>query len=124
MTSSPTVLPEAHRGPHHEAGVQSNAALEASPGLQDGAEPVLPPALAAALRLDRRLWLGGGAVAGIGALLAIGVPASSLIPFAAVGACLGMHLFMGHGGHGGHGGHDSHGDSSSDRPAGATHEGH
>lgn len=121
MTSSPTVLPEAHHGPHHEAVVQPTAALEGTPTVQRGAEPVLPPALAAALRLDRRLWLGGGAVAGIGALLAIGVPASSLIPLAAVGACLGMHLFMGHGGHGGH---DSHGDSSSDRPAGATHEGH
>ena len=120
MTSRPTVLPETHYGPHHIAAIDEHAGSGELPTARASAEP-LPLALAAALRLDRRVWLGGGAVAGVGALLAIGVPASSLIPFAAVGACLGMHLFMGHGGHGGHDGHDA---SSSDRPDRATHEGH
>ena len=120
MTSSPTVLPEPHHGPHHSGATDEHAASDELPTARASAEP-LPPALAAALRLDRRVWLGGGAVAGIGALLALGVPASALLPFAAVGACLGMHLFMGHGGHGAHDGHDG---SSSDRPDHATHEGH
>ena len=121
MTSSPTVLPEPHHGPHHSGATDEHAASDELPTARAVSAEPLPPALAAALRLDRRVWLGGGAVAGVGALLAIGVPASSLIPFAAVGACLGMHLFMGHGGHGAHDGHDG---SSSDRPDLATHEGH
>ena len=121
MTSSPTVLPETHHGPHHDTGVESNDALEGGAMPQGDAEPALSPALAAALRLDRRVWLGGGAVAGIGALLVLGVPASALLPFIALGGCLGMHLFMGHGGHGGH---EGHGDSSGDTAGHATHEGH
>lgn len=48
----------------------------------------------------------GGAI-GVAGILAIGVPLSALAPFLAVGGCLAMHLFMGHGsGHGGHAGPD------------------
>lgn len=69
-------------------------------------------------RLDRRIWLAGGALVGLGALLAVGVSAWALAPFVIIGACLGMHLFMGHGGHGGHGEHTGQAAPSADRPGG------
>lgn len=119
MTGSPAVLPETHHGstPHHATPSREHTAPAGRSVARRDAEPAIPPALAAALRLDRRVWLAGGAIAGIGALLAIGVPASALLPFALVGACLGMHLFMGHGGHAGHAA------SSADRGDGTMHGG-
>ena len=45
-------------------------------------------------------------IASIAVALAIGIPLQSLAPFVAVGACLGMHVLMGHGM--GHGAHDMH----------------
>ena len=114
MTSGSVTLPDAHHGASSDHATPSHehtAPAGRSVARRD-VEPAIPPALAAALRLDRRVWLAGGAIAGIGALLAIGVPASALLPFALVGACLGMHLFMGHGGHAA---------SSADREDGAMH---
>lgn len=64
-----------------------------------------------ALRTDRRIQIVVIGVLAVGALLAAGVPASTLLPLVAIAPCLGMHLFMDHGGHGAHGagttrGHD------------------
>ncbi len=100
MTTTHATLHEAHDGPV----AQESPALGASTRGPAEPAPAMPPALAAALRIDRRVWLGGGAIVGAGALLAAGVPASTLLLVGAVGGCLGMHLFMGHGGHTGHGG--------------------
>lgn len=44
----------------------------------------------------RRAQVLVGAVI-VGALLAIGVPLASLVPLLALGGCVGMHVFMGHG---------------------------
>ena len=58
--------------------------------------------------LPRTVKIVGGAVLGFGVLLAVGVPLATLTPLIAVGGCLSMHLFMGHGMmHGDHAGHDS-----------------
>lgn len=47
--------------------------------------------------LPTRLKLAGGFAVGIAALLVAGVPLTTFVPFAGLAACLGMHLFMGHG---------------------------
>lgn len=74
----------------------------------------------AAVRLDRRWWLAIGALGVGGALLAVGVPVSTLFSFALLGGCLGMHLFMGHGmshsGHAASDGHAGHGGNASEVP--------
>jgi hypothetical protein len=77
-------------GRHHEAGTGATA-------------------LGAVLALPRPVRIIGGAAIGIGALLTVGVPLATLTPFVALGGCLSMHLFMGHGEHGGHSGHGGHG---------------
>ncbi len=61
--------------------------------------PTFPAALGAAARVERRFWLAGGAIVAGVLLLAAGVSASLLLTVGILGACLGMHLFMGHGGH-------------------------
>ncbi len=72
--------------------------------------------VAAVMALPRTAKLIGGAVLGFGVLLAIGVPLATLTPLIAVGGCLSMHLFMGHGmAHGNHAGHETDG-----RPAAPT----
>jgi hypothetical protein len=47
--------------------------------------------------LPTRLKLAGGLAVAIAALLVAGVPLTTFVPFAGLAACLGMHLFMGHG---------------------------
>ena len=60
-----------------------------------------PAALAASLPRWAKM-AGVGAVV-LGALLALGVPLSSVVPLLVLASCLGMHLLMGHGQmHGGH----------------------
>jgi hypothetical protein len=49
--------------------------------------------------LPARVKLIAGLAVAVAALLVAGVPISSLVPFAGVAGCLGMHLFMGHGDH-------------------------
>ena len=56
--------------------------------------PSLTTALAA---VPNRLRVVVGLAVAIAALLAAGVPLSTFVPFAGLAACLGMHLFMGHG---------------------------
>lgn len=75
-------------------------------------------ALGVVLALPRWAQILGAAAVVLGALLAVGVPLASLLPLLAVGGCLGMHLFMGHGmshggGHAGHGGTKAGGDRES-----------
>ncbi len=101
MTSTHPAIHETHLG----VVAHESPALEASAMAPVEPAPAVPPALAAVLRIDRRVWLGGGAIVGVGALVAAGVPPFTLLPLGAVGACLAMHLFMGHGGHAGHAGH-------------------
>ena len=68
-------------------------------------------AFGAVLALPRSAKIIGGAVVGLGALLAVGVPLATLTPLVFLGGCLSMHLFMGHGmSHGG--GHGSHENAS------------
>ena len=56
------------------------------------------PSLATAVAaLPTRLKMVVGLAVAIAALLAAGVPLSTFVPFAGLAACLGMHLFMGHG---------------------------
>ncbi len=121
MTTTHASLPDAHHG----RATYETATLEGSAVAPTEPTPAMPPAIVATLRIDRRIWLGGGAIVGIGALLVAGVPASTLLLLGAVGACLGMHLFMGHGGHGGHAGHDdpapASGDGSAPRTSGRCH---
>ena len=49
--------------------------------------------------LPTRIKLIAGLAVAVAALLVAGVPWSAFVPFAGVAACLGMHLFMGHGDH-------------------------
>jgi Protein of unknown function (DUF2933) len=67
--------------------------------------------MGAVVALPRPAKIIGGAVVGLGALLAVGVPLATLTPLVFLGGCLSMHLFMGHGmSHGGgHGSHDANG---------------
>ncbi len=83
--------PEATPGRAIAAPAEAAAARPAAPG---GARPV-----------DRRVWFIAGAIVAAGALLAAGVPVSTLLLLGAAGGCLGMHPFMGHGGHASHDGH-------------------
>ena len=78
-----------HGSHHPEAGERSHAA------------PGLPVAAQHARRPGRVVIVGALALLGL-ALLAAGVPASTLITLGLLGGCLGMHLFMDHGSHGGH----------------------
>jgi hypothetical protein len=80
-------------------------------GVSGGQAPAGVAALGAVLALPRTVKIIGGAVVGFGALLLIGVPLATLTPIAALGGCLSMHLFMGHGmSHGS--GHGSDGNAS------------
>jgi hypothetical protein len=63
--------------------------------------------------LPTRLKLAGG-LAAIAALLVAGVPLTTFVPFAGLAACLGMHLFMGHG-HGDHHAVEHSPESTADR---------
>lgn len=77
-------------GPQHpEAGERSNAV------------PGLPVAAQHTRRPGRVVIVGAVVLLGL-ALLAAGVPTSTLITLGVLGGCLGMHLFMDHGSHGGH----------------------
>ena len=91
-------------------------AMHASGRRQSGTSAT---ALAAVLALPRPVRIIGGAAVGLGGLLAVGVPLATLTPFVALGACLSMHLFMGHGGGhgGGHGSHGTTGETASAGPA-------
>ena len=67
-------------------------------------------AVAVVLALPRWARILGGSAVLLAALFAVGVPLASLL---AVGGCLAMHLFMGHGmSHGG--GHAGHGRTQTD----------
>ncbi len=75
-------------------------------------------ALGAVVALPRSVKIIGGAIVGLGALLAVGVPLATLTPLVFLGGCLSMHLFMGHGmshgeGHGSHSATPTAGGSSS-----------
>ena len=87
-------------------------AMHASGRRQSGTSAT---ALAAVLALPRPIRIIGGAAVGLGGLLAVGVPLATLTPFVALGGCLSMHLFMGHGG--GHGSHGTTGETASAGPA-------
>jgi len=91
-------------------------AMHASGRRQSGTSAT---ALAAVLALPRPIRIIGGAAVGLGGLLAVGVPLATLTPFVALGGCLSMHLFMGHGGGhgGGHGSHGTTGETASAAPA-------
>ncbi len=126
MTSTHTDLPAPGTG----------VSMDAAPAKTDVGRPLeaastIPTALGAAIRADRRLWLVGGAIVAGGLLLAAGVSASALLTFGILGACLGMHLFMGHGGHGGMPGGEGHpgpaehaGEADRPGPAGHVHPAH
>jgi hypothetical protein len=63
-----------------------------------------PSVVSTVAALPTRLKLAGGLAVAIAALLVAGVPLTTFVPFAGLAACLGMHLFMGHG----HGDHHDH----------------
>jgi hypothetical protein len=104
QTSEPTTVAAASCHGHASADEGGHDAHEAH-----GASAAGTSALGAVAALPRNVKIIGGAVVGVGALLAVGVPFATLTPLLALGGCLGMHLFMGHDmSHGGgHGSHDS-----------------
>ncbi len=66
-----------------------------------GSEALRPSLVSSIAALPTRFKLVGGLAVGIAALVVAGVPLTTFVPFAGLAACLGMHLFMGHG-HGDH----------------------
>lgn len=76
------------------------------------------PSLAAVvIAVPMRFKIVVGLALVVVALMAAGVPLGSLVPFAGLAACLGMHFLMGHGAHGGDhavGRHDEPADRSPD----------
>jgi hypothetical protein len=72
-----------------------------SRGQHDVGEAWRPPLVSTVATLPTRVKLAGGLAAAIAGLLVAGVPLTTFVPFAGLAACLGMHLFMGHG-HGDH----------------------
>ena len=100
---------------HGQASAAGDAgethAMHASGRRQSGTSAT---ALGVVVGLPRPVKIIGGAAIGLGGLLAVGVPLAALTPFVALGGCLSMHLFMGHGGHGaGHGSHGTTGEAAS-----------
>lgn len=62
-----------------------------------GREAWRPSFMSMVAALPTRLKLAAGLAVGVAALLIAGVPLTTFVPFAGLAACLGMHLFMGHG---------------------------
>lgn len=108
--ATPVATPSCH-GSAGEDGSSPHAANATG----SGANGAGAAALGTLVALPRNVKIIGGAVVGLGALLALGVPLATLTPLVFLGGCLGMHLFMGHGmSHGGvHASHDTNGGAAS-----------
>lgn len=118
QTSEPTTVAAASCHGHASADEGGHSAHE-SHATGRGASVAGTSALGAVVAMPRNVKIIGGAVAGVGALLVVGVPLATLTPLLALGGCLGMHLFMGHDmSHGG--GHGTHDSKTEDTP---THPG-
>ena len=81
------------------------AHVHASASIEDEPIPARPALAVLITTAPMRPRVVAVTASALTVLIVAGIPLSALLPFAGLGACLGMHLLMGHRGHSDGSGH-------------------